>query len=302
VDQRLRVPTIFCVEIAALVGLVLMLAACTNGQPVGPISGTQDRKDPSFTNYVSMAPSLTELIYLLNGKEELIGVCSECDYPPEVKKKPKAGSFTTVDLEKVSMLHPDGVLLVNGQESIANTLKAHGIKYVILKNDSVSDVSANIKRLGRITHRSAMAMSLSAEYDKHVALIRNAIKNTKDKPRVFFSIWASPLLTVGPTSYLNDAITTCGGTNIAANLKGDYPHYSTERLLVEQPDVIILPHEADTQDFLKAAPWSSLKAVKEHRVYFLPEKDKDNLSRPTMRLVKGLYWLAEILHPSMQLR
>jgi iron complex transport system substrate-binding protein len=285
----------------ALTTLVaLLLTACS--APTSTVPGGAPH-DPSFANFVSMAPSNTELLYALNAKEELVGVCTQCDYPPEVKEKPKVGSFTSVDLEKLTMLHPEGVVLVNGQEAIANTLKSHGIQSVILNNNTVHDVSVNIKRLGRITHRSAMAISLSSEFDKHVQLIKSAVSAPGAKrPRVFFAVWAQPLLTVGPKSYMNDAITICGGRNIAESIAGDYPHYSTERLLVEQPDVIILPHEADTPEFLKSAPWSSLKAVKEHHVYFLPEKQKDYLSRPTMRLIKGLYWLADKIHPEAKLR
>jgi iron complex transport system substrate-binding protein len=278
----------------------LLLTACSSPKATGP--GAMPH-DPSFANFVSMAPSNTELLYALNAKEELVGVCTQCDYPPAVKEKPKVGSFTSVDLEKLTMLHPEGVVLVNGQEAIANTLKSHGIQSVILNNNKVHDVSLNIKRLGRITHRSAMAISLTAEFDKHVQLIKSAVSAPGIKrPRVFFAVWAKPLLTVGPKSYMNDAITICGGTNIAEGIAGDYPHYSTERLLVEQPDVIILPHEADTSEFLKSAPWSSMNAVKEHRVYFLPEKQNDYLSRPTMRLIKGLYWLADKIHPEIKLR
>lgn len=293
--------------LATGVTLCAGLTACTDlNQATTSTAGSISRPDsealPRFASFVSLAPSNTELLYSLKANDELLGVCTQCDYPPEVKDKPKVGSFTTPDLEKLSILHPEGALLVNGQEAIAKTLKEHGTPSVILSNHKVKDVSANIKKLGRITHRSAMAISLSSEFDKHIDIIRSNTQVSKKRPRVFFAVWAKPLLAAGPDSYLDDAITICGGTNVAGKLSGDYPQFSAEKLLLEQPDVVILPHEADTAEFLKTAPWTSLNAVKEHHVYFLPDREKDFLSRPTMRIIRGLYWLAQKIHPEIHLR
>lgn len=285
---------------ASLTTCSLALVSCS--EPRKGNGSTAGQPDPTFATYVSLAPSNTELVYTVNAQEQLRGVSTQCDFPKEVNKLPRVGSFTSPDLEKLAMLHPEGVLLVSGQEAIAAQLKKHGLQSVLFNNDSVKDISKNVRRLGHITRRSALAIAAASDFDKNVDFVRSAAAETATRPKVFFCVWPDPLLTVGSGSYLNEAITICGGTNIASGLQGAYPHYSTEKLLVEQPDVVILPHEADTADFLKKAPWSSLKAVQQHHVYFLPVKEDDRLSRPTLRLVQGLRWLARKIHPEVQLR
>ncbi len=107
-------------------------------------------------------------------------------------------------------------------------------------------------------------------------------------------------MTAGRDCFLNEVLTTCGGTNIAGNIAASYPRYSMEQLVLKNPDVIILPFEARGQSFLNKAPWTMLKAVKENRLYYLPDQKHDMLSRPTLRVLKGMAWLASILHPERQ--
>src|SRR5262245_34070841 len=41
---------------------------------------------------VSLAPSNTELLYEIGAEKELLGVCTNCDYPEAAKKIEKAGT------------------------------------------------------------------------------------------------------------------------------------------------------------------------------------------------------------------
>jgi len=58
-----------------------------------------------------------------------------------------------------------------------------------------------------------------------------------------------------------------------------------------------MPFEARNQSFIQNAPWNKLKAVRENRIYYLPDQKNDMLSRPTLRVVKGIAWLGSICHP-----
>jgi vitamin B12 transport system substrate-binding protein len=116
---------------------------------------------------------------------------------------------------------------------------------------------------------------------------------------VFYCVWPAPLLTIGKGSYLTDVITACGGTSISATLSADYPHFSIEKLMLANPDVVVMPYEVKDRSFLKKHPWVTLKAVKTDHVFFLPEPKEDGLARPTLRLTKGIFWLAPKLHPEL---
>ena len=253
----------------------------------------------SFRTFASLAPSNTELIYSLNAQDHLVAVCNQCDYPTAAKNKQHIGNFVSVDPEKLVQIHPDGIFLVKEQEGIANTVRKQNIETVMLPNSSVEDVANNVRTIGRSTNKQALAEQLASNFEKSVAAIAKSASSAATHPKVFFCVWPEPLITVGRDSYLNDAVTICGGNNLSANIPGAYPKFSTEKLLMEQPDLIILPDEAHNQTFLNRAPWTSLKAVKDGQVFYLPPRDSDRLSRPTLRLVDGLHWLSKKLHPEL---
>lgn len=282
-----------------LAPLVVFFGACLlSGCSPTPVATTL-AKATTFESYVSLAPSNTEIIYAIGAQDHLMAVSNQCDYPKSATEKPKVGTFTSVDLEKLSTIKPAGLFLVDGQETLSAMVEKHPELHcspVVLHNRTLDDIAKNIETIGERTGHAAEGKREAAAFTKTVSELRTRPLNGARKRKVFLCIWPDPLITVGKDSYLNDAVTACGGTNIAENINQAYPQFSTEQLVVTQPDVIILPHEARSQDFHKKAPWNALKAVKDGRVYFLPPRDEDRLSRPTPRLAEGLTWLAKVIN------
>src|SRR5688572_6865080 len=56
---------------------------------------------------VSVAPSVTELIFALGAGERIAGVSRYDDYPEAVKALPKVGGFLDPNLEAIVALAPD---------------------------------------------------------------------------------------------------------------------------------------------------------------------------------------------------
>ncbi|HEY9715383.1 MAG TPA: helical backbone metal receptor [Chroococcales cyanobacterium] len=266
------------------------------GAPV--VSGNNSRS-ANETTIVSFAPSNTELIYSLGAADRLVGVCSYCDYPNQVNSVDRVGSFVSANLERMARIKPSTVLLVSGQEQLAGLLAHNGYHAVTLKNSTLEDIASNLRLIGQVTGHRASGDAIAAQFDRSLKELDQVVSKASAKPTVFCCVWPDPLLTIGKTSYLTDAITACGGNSISANLAQGYPHYSMERLILSNPDVIILPYESRQKTFLKKHPWSTLKAVKEKRVYFLPDARHDALARPTLRITSGLHWLATRLHPEL---
>jgi len=239
------------------------------------------------------------MVFAVGAQDKLIGVSTYCDYPPEARGREKVGSFVSVNPERLSRLKPDLILLVNGQESLASMLQHQGFRVVLLNNNRLSAVADNLEIIGGLTgcHKTAaqMASAFRISLLKLAAILRTA----QTKPKIFYCVWPEPLLTVGQSSFLNEVITVAGGINIAGGLKAAYPHFSLEQLIVANPDLVILPYEARRQSFLQRPPWTTLRAVKTGSIYLLPEPGSDNLARPTLRVIDGLYWLATRLHPEL---
>lgn len=250
--------------------------------------------------FISMAPSNTELIYTLGAQDKLIGVCNQCDFPEQVKStKQIFGDFQRANLEKLATVRPDGVLLVDGQEAMQSTIEKQSAfrpRVIMVHNVAIRDVSSNLRTLGMMTGHSKEGFELADKFEDGWQTVERITRMVGTTPKVFFCVWPEPLMTIGNSSYLNDAITVCGGINIAEKIDGAYPRFSVEKLVVEDPDVIIMPAEAD-HSLAAKPPWSKLKAVKNKHLYFLPPRKDDRLSRPTVRVLEGLFWLAERIHP-----
>lgn len=289
--------------IILLSSTVTSAAEGADGKPVSaadskPLSTTGGNavSTPPRPRVVSLAPSNTELIYSLNAQNRLVGISSFCLYPPETKNKEKVGSFVSINWEKLATLKPTVVVLVSGQEALDIQLRKHKIKSLVLKNESLDDVANNLIALGSICASESEANKLAKRYRQAIVELQAIFKDSK-KSKVFFCVWPKPIVTVGGASFLNDVVNVCGGNNVVSNMKGSYPKCGPEKVIALQPDVLIMPYESRTVKLTATPPWSLLSATKKNQVYFLPDREHDYLSRPTLRILKGLLPLCLKLHP-----
>src|SRR5271155_1032099 len=99
---------------------------------------------------VSLVPSVTETLFALGAGPEVVGVSQYCDYPMEVTKLPKVGDFIAPNLEAIVALRPTlviGIATASDQRQIA-ALNALGIPALMVNDDSVEQVEANIGTIG----------------------------------------------------------------------------------------------------------------------------------------------------------
>lgn len=286
-----------------LAPLMVLFAVATQETPSADINTAAKNKKNTATSYnriVSLAPSNTEMLFAVGGGERLIGISTACDYPAAAKTKTIVGSFLSIQPEKLAQLNPDLVLLVNGQEALSAQIRKQSIQTRILPNSHLSDISTNLRLLGQLSGQSLASEKVAKHFEAKLKELQSIIGQAKTRPSLFLCIWPEPLLTIGHDGFINEAITICGGTNIAGKLPGSYPRINSEKLVLANPDVVVLPFQVQGQTFIRKAPWSSLTALKVHRLFYLPPPEDDHLCRPTNRILFGLYWLALRLHPELK--
>ena len=107
------------------------------------------------------------------------------------------------------------------------------------------------------------------------------------------------LFTAGPGSYINIILETAGDQNIGATLSSPYASISSEEVIKQNPDFILLGDAAYgvTIDSVMQRPgWSAINAVKNKHVFVF---DDNIVNRPTARIVDAIELLARILHPDV---
>jgi iron complex transport system substrate-binding protein len=242
---------------------------------------------------VSLIPSNTEIAYALHLDKEMVGVTTNDDYPPQVKKLPKVGDFN-INVEQVVALKPDLVLAntANDKQTI-DRLKKLGIPVLVLGANSIQDVYRSINAVAKATNHTKEADQLISQMEKERKEIADKIAGIPKNKRAKVWIELDPnLFTTGGDTFMNELVTEAGGQNVAAGLKG-WPKVSPEQVVKWNPDVIISFHGGE-KEILSRPGWSSIQAVKNNRVYSLKP---DLTNRPGPRIFQGVKQIAALLYP-----
>lgn len=238
---------------------------------------------------ISLAPSITEILYALQLGDRVVGVTSYCDFPAEAKSKEKVGDTLKPNLERLIALKPDLVLISTASqlEKITQQLDQLGIPVFVTNPKSVAGVLTSIRKLGELTGAEQRAEELTAEMQTRIAAVQRQTTN-QSVPRVLYILQLSPLITAGKNTFINDLITQAGGRSISGEEVADYPQFSRETALARAPEVIIVPESHGTElvnvEAVKQA-FATTPAVKNNRIVRI---NPDVIDRPGPRIVEGL--------------
>jgi iron complex transport system substrate-binding protein len=250
---------------------------------------------------ISLAPSITEIVFTLECEKLLKGVTTYSDYPPEAQNLPKVGSYVYLDLEKIVSLKPDlciGIKDGNPKEIVLR-LESLGIPVYAVHPKSLQSIRTTVLEIGELLGASEKAKQVSKQMQLQIEQAQQLTAQLENRPRVFFQIGISPIVSAGSDTFLNELIEIAGGINVAAKYTS-YPRFSTEEVVVAEPDVIIITSMARKKAFEQVKEmwrqWPNMPAVKNDRIFLV---DSDLFDRPTPRLLEGLKVLAELIHPEL---
>lgn len=275
-----------------VVALGVAIMACVTGCDTGgrPIAGGPIR-------IVSLVPSVTETLFALGAGPEVVGVSQYCDYPPEATKLPKVGDFIAPNLEAVVALGPTlviGIATASDQRQI-DALNALGIPALMVNDDSVEQVEANILTIGSRIGRKAQAERLLASIKAQIAAVEQRL-NGAGSVSVLMVVGHDPLVAVGSGTYLDELLTLAHGENIGEVTKQTWPRLSLEYLMAVGPQVI-LDGQMGSEKSVPSSFWArypSIPAVRDDRVRGYPI---DLMDHPGPRIAMALETIARLIHP-----
>lgn len=247
---------------------------------------------------VSLAPSITEMLFALGLDEQIVGVTEFCNFPEAAKAKSKVG-YANPNLESLIALRPE--LVVAPREfhraNVLAKLEELKIPVLLLEATSLESIFSHLHTLGRIFDRSTAAHAMTLAMRNRMAELTARTEHLA-RVRVLYVINSQPLMTVGPGSYIHQMIGLAGGLNIASEAKAPYPRLTMETVLKENPEVLLFPRGS-----IETVPrseqeawrrWTTVTAVRENR---LRDVSADALNRPGPRVMEGLEALARAIHP-----
>jgi iron complex transport system substrate-binding protein len=193
---------------------------------------------------VSTAPSITEALFALGLGSEVVGVSRFCEFPPEVLKLPKVGTYIKPDPEAIARLAPDLVILQGNPTEVANRLNALHISFAEVPHGTLNDVFTGIQIIAKAAGVPGRADPLVSHIQSGLDAIQSKAK-TLPSPRVLLIMdrrqgMLSDLIAIGPSNYVNQIMEIAGGTNVLAKPGlPQYPRISLETVLRENPDIIL---------------------------------------------------------------
>ena len=306
--------------LAPIILITLTLSACgsksasSTGDVVATTTATEIKLtdglgkevvlDKPAERILVFAPSALEIIDGLNAIDTVIGV----DSWSVDNKEPLAegfegfGDFQTLNMEKITAAAPDIIIgLVGWAEADIQKLADLGVKIYIVEANTIDEIYMEITNMGKILAKDAEARELVDELKKQVETVSSKVAGlTEDKkPKVFYEVWNEPLMSAGKNTSINDLIEKAGGKNIVAadGLEG-WPEYSIEKLIQNNPDIIIAPVSLapDVSTIIDDSRFSSINAIVNKKVYVVPDNP---ITRPSQNIIKGLTMFAQAIHPEI---
>ncbi len=200
------------------------------------------------------------------------------------------------NIEKIIALRPD--LLVSADivgKPVITKLRSLGLKVLETNPHDIPGILHDIEMVGTAAGVGPAAVREVAALQHRIDAVEAKVRTITSRPSVYYEL-DNTYYTAGRGTYMNTLITMAGGINVAGTIDG-YPQLSAEKLLVANPQYIILGDAAygvTAATVAKRPGWSSMAAVKAHHVFAFND---DLASRPGPRIVDGLEQLARILHP-----
>lgn len=242
---------------------------------------------------ISLAPNITEMIFVLGSGDKLVGRTDYCDYPKEALEITSIGTLQEPDIEKIVSLEPDLVIAsTHFSEESEKQLSDLGIKVLVLYEEhEIDGVYTMLETLGTVIN--AQEKSLKAVNDmKAVMDETKEVVSGLEAPSVYYVVGFGEYgdYTAGGDTFISQLITLAGGENIAKEVQGW--SYSLESLVAADPDIILIDNTMKDA-FIRADHYKDLSAVKNGMVFGI---DKSILERQGVRNAEGVRTIAEIFH------
>lgn len=282
--------------------LLMALSVVSCGAQSAGLGGKETQF--KYNRIISMAPSLTEIIFSLGAGDRVVGVTDCCNYPEKAQSLPKMGMVGSFNAEAIIAQNPDCVFILDIDEKYSgetiNILKKSNIKVVSLKNpEKISDVYDCIKQAGELLQCEDKATDVVSQMKDKIELARQRAAQVKEKKSVFVEVSAAPeIFTTGASTYFNEMLEIIGAENVFKDQSG-WVKVSDEQVVKKNPDVILttvgyVPNEVE--NIRNYAPWKNVKAVSSKQVFLVNE---DIVSRPSPRLSEGVWEIGKAVYPEI---
>lgn len=234
---------------------------------------------------VSLAPHITEILFVVGAADKLVGTSDYSDYPPAAREIQRVGGATTLDVETILSLRPDLVIAWHsgGNRDAVEHLRALGLRVFVSEPRSLEDIGTSLERFAKIAGTTSEAPQ---RYREQLTKFYERFRAAR-KRRFFFQLWDEPLLTVNGEHLISRALANCGLSNVFASLPVLAPTVAREAVIAANPEIMIVSAgEGRHEDWIaRWQSWPTMYAVSAHQIYTV---SADAFGRATPRFLDAV--------------
>ncbi|HEY3414349.1 MAG TPA: helical backbone metal receptor [Armatimonadota bacterium] len=262
---------------------VALACACAAGcaPKPGPRPAVQSTAVPG--RIVSIAPSVTEMLFAVGAGSRVVATDDYSNYPAEAAALPRVGGMA-LNYERIVALKPDLVIGVSDlQGASLDRLGKLGIRTLRLDTTSYAKTVSAIRTVGGATGYAIGAERVAGRMEDALRAARRP--GIRRFHRILVVVEASPKLFVAGKGTFFDGMLESVGVANAAETAG-FQMISLEGLIALKPDLVVTTTAADTATVSGLLSRAHLKTP----VVTAPQ---DSFVRPGPRLADGLAWLSK---------
>jgi ABC-type Fe3+-hydroxamate transport system substrate-binding protein len=255
------------------------------------------RVDPA--RIVSLVPSITELLLVLNLGDQLVGRTHYCVHPSQqVAKLPSVGGTKKIRYARLRALQPTHVI-VNIDENpreLAERLMADGYQVIVTHPLNPEDNVPLYRLIGGIFNRVAAAEALVAQFEQALMQVRQVLWPRR---RVLYLIWRKPWMGISRETYISKMLDLVGWETVPVESETRYPALKIDQALLDSVDLVLFSSEP--YRFLSEAletfardydcPLAKLRLI-----------DGEMTSWYGSRAIQGLRYLEQLAHAVLSLQ
>lgn len=297
---------------AALTVLLLCSAGCSPAEKAPPPKSSSAYTVTDATGHevvlpqkaervILLAPSFLNIMHAAGGDFIAWADSPGAQVPAYAQGKETVGYTFQVNTESIISKKPDLVIGLRGlHDRFADVMKQNGIPFLVLSLSSYQEVMKAAEIMGRVTGHTEEGAKAAAALEARVKDAAKAASSTRQSCAIIHGTPHGVTLE-GRGTIATETASLLHIENVFT-LSPDMklPPFSLESLAAKDPDIIFLTtmampgqEESVFRKSLLAQPaWSGLRAVREGRVYFLPQNLF--LSSPGMDYAEAVKYMAKV--------
>jgi iron complex transport system substrate-binding protein len=311
--------------------LLLACFACQASRQITDQLGRQVTLPDQVTRVVVLQHQTLNLLVQLDATDQIVGILDSWKkqlgnnyvrLAPRLANLPTVGDLTQVNLESLLALHPQVVFVTNyAPQEMIDQISHSGIAVVAISlrkdipgqeaklnpvmkdeeqtyNQGLKDA---ITLIGNVVNRQQQAQKLIDYTFSQRQYLDDKIKSLPATQRVRVYMANPDLTTYGSGKYTGLMMNHAGAINVAAASVKGYQQVAMEQVIAWNPQVIFVQDRYPdvVQQINHDSKWQVIDAVKNHRVYLMPEYAKAWGYPMPEALALGELWMAQKLYPAL---